>query len=367
MPIGRIALLNELSKILDKVLSDSDHDRPLAELDLGSAALADLHAHLDRHCSVEVSESAWEGFGTLNDIVTWYLNAMNDKRIKRQYSQIVNMPQMALTGLSESWLFKEMGDCHWHMLCEDLGLKSNEIFDEFRNRLYATFVRIRYEGTASLKHYLENDVIDITGRIKRFGNSLYFGQVDIASVEKNLHCSLVTTFSTRDSDCNNHKLTKGVPSSGNDNAVTSVSEMPKLVMDYVKLKKGTVQNVELGGHSFAVTDQALFERSYTLNPYTDINGVGLLYFAAYPLINDYCELEFFNSERMSGSHWALASSTVSRDICYFANCNIEDVITYRLNSYHLIANNRIAIQSTLLRESDGTVMARIFTIKQLES
>ena len=85
------------------------------------------------------------------------------------------------------------------------------------------------------------------------------------------------------------------------------------------------------------------------------------------MINDYCELEFFNNERMSGSHWALTSATVMRDVFYFANCNIEDVITYQLNSYHLIANNRIAIQSTLLRESDNTVMARIFTIKQLES
>ena len=367
MPIGRIALLNEISKTLDKILSDSDYDLQFEQLALDCAALDDLHLHLDRFCSVDISGNAWAEFLTLNDVVTWYLNAMNDKKIKKQYSQIVNMPQMALTGLSESWLFKEMGDCHWHMLCEDLGLKSNEIVDEFRNRLYATFVRIRFESSSSLKHFQENDVIDIAGRIQRFGNSLYFGQVDMACEEKVITCSLVTTFSIRDSNCDNHKLTKGIPTTGDSNAVTSVSEMPKLVTDYIKLKKRTVQTVDIGGHSFEVTDQALFELSYKLNPYTDINGVGLLYFAAYPLINDYCELEFFNNERMSGSHWALTSSTVMRDVFYFANCNIEDVITYQLNSYHLIANNRIAIQSTLLRESDNTVMARIFTIKQLES
>jgi hypothetical protein len=56
-----------------------------------------------------------------------------------------------------------------------------------------------------------------------------------------------------------------------------------------------------------------------------------------------------------------------RDVFYFANCNIEDVITYQLNSFQMIANNRVAIQSSLLRESDNTVMARIFTIKQVES
>ena len=143
MPIGKIALLNEIAKRLDKILSDGDYGLELAQLDLDTAALDDLHLHLDRFCSVDISDNAWTGFQTLGDVVTWYLNAMNDKKIKRQYSQIVNMPQMALTGLSESWLFKEMGDCHWHMLCEDLGLKSNAIFDEFRNRLYATFVRIQ--------------------------------------------------------------------------------------------------------------------------------------------------------------------------------------------------------------------------------
>ena len=30
--------------------------------------------------------------------------------------QTINMPQMALTGLGESWLFKELGDIHWAMI-----------------------------------------------------------------------------------------------------------------------------------------------------------------------------------------------------------------------------------------------------------
>lgn len=367
MPKSRIALLNEISNTLDKVLGESDCNLQFKDLDLESADLAALHSHLDRFCTVETADSSWTDFSTLNAVISHYLNAMNDKDIKRRYTQIVNMPQMALVGLSESWLFKEMGDCHWHMLCEDLGLQSNAIFDEFRNRLYATFIRIRYESTSSLKHYQENDQIDFTGRIQRFGNSLYFGQVTLTSDEKVIKCSLATTFSTRDSSCDNHKLTKGVPTGSEENVVTKMSEMPRLVLDYIKLKKSTIPTIELGSHSFTVTNESLFETPYKLNPYTDINGVGLLYFAAYPMINDCCELEFFNNERLSGKHWALSSSTVMRDVFYFANCNIEDVIIYQLNSYHLIANNRVAIQSTLLRESDNTIMARIFTIKQVES
>ena len=212
MPKSKIALLNEISNTIDKMLGDSDCKLQFEELGLERLDVVALHNHLDRYCAVETDENAWASFGTLEEVITYYLDAMKDKTIKKRYSQIVNMPQMALTGLSESWLFKEMGDCHWHMLCENLGLKSNEILDEFRNRLYATFIRIRYESTNSLKHYQENDHIDIIGRIQRFGNSLYFGQVELATDEKMIRCSLVTTFSTRDSSCDNHKLTKGVPS-----------------------------------------------------------------------------------------------------------------------------------------------------------
>jgi probable biosynthetic protein (TIGR04098 family) len=96
------------------------------------------------------------------------------------------MPQMAQIGLSESWLFKEIGDCPWHMLCEDLGLKSNEIFDEFENRLYATFIRIRCKSRNCLKDFRENDALDIEGKIQRLGNILYFGQVDVNSSEKSI-------------------------------------------------------------------------------------------------------------------------------------------------------------------------------------
>ena len=285
--------------------------------------------------------------------------------VKKEYRQIVNMPQMALTGLSESWLMKEIGDCHWHMLCEDLGLKSNEIFDEIGNRLYATFVRIKFESSSSLKDYQENDLLDIFGTIQRIGNTLYFSQVDITCNDKSIKCYLATTFSTRESDSDNTKLTKGVPSTSDDTVIATISEIPKHIREIVKLKKSSINNIIVGNHSFDLTDDVLFKTTYKINPYTDINGVGLLYFASYPLINDVCELGFFDNKRISDTHWALNSSTMTRDVFYFGNCNIDDLISYRLNSYQMINNKQIAIQSSLYRERDNAVIAKMFTIKQL--
>jgi probable biosynthetic protein (TIGR04098 family) len=287
--------------------------------------------------------------------------------VRKEYRQGVNMPQMALTGLSESWLMKEIGDCHWHMLCEDLGLKSNEIFDDIGNRLYATFIRIKFESRSSLKDFQENELLEISGTIKRIGNTLYFSNIDICCNDKVVKCSLATTFSTRESDADNTKLTKGVPSTSDDTAVAEITKIPGHVLDIVRLKKNTIKTLLVRNHSFDLTDDVVFETSYKINPYTDINGVGLLYFASYPLINDVCELEFFNNRRKSATHWALNSSTMTRDVFYFANCNIEDAISYRLNSYQTIDNNQIALQSSLYRESDNVIIAKLFTIKQLST
>lgn len=284
---------------------------------------------------------------------------------RREYTQTVNMPQMALTGLSESWLMKEIGDCHWNMLCEDLGLKSNEIFDEYDNRLYATFVRIKVESNCSMKDFKENDHLHIVGSIQRLGSSLYLSEIDISSHKKEIKCSLATTFSARESDADNNKMTKGVPSGGDYVGITNVSKMPEHILDIVKLKKSSIQSISVSDHTFYVTDDVIHETLYKINPYADINGVGLLYFAAYPLINDYCELEYFNNKKFSECNWALSSTTMARDVFYLGNCNIDDFVSYQLNSYTIIDNHRIALQSKLSRKSDNVTMAKIFTVKRL--
>ncbi|MBT0663406.1 hypothetical protein KI809_03745 [Geobacter pelophilus] len=286
---------------------------------------------------------------------------------RREYRQVVNMPQMAMGGLSESWLMKEIGDCHWQMLCADLGLKSNEIFDEFGNRLYATFIRIKFESHNSLKDYQENDILKIMGETQRLGNSLYFGKIDVLCNKKRINCSLATTFSTRENDTDNTKLTKGVPAASDNDEIIKVSDLPEHILDIIRLRKASITTVNVSDHTFELTDNVVFTEKYEINPYTDINGVGLLYFAAYPLINDICELTYFNKNELVGANWALNSSTMSRDIFYFANCNINEAICYRLNSLTRIGSDHMALQSSLYRESDNTLMAKIFTIKQFRN
>ena len=87
------------------------------------------------------------------------------------------MPQMANSALSENWLLKELGDLHWKLLSDGIEQKSSEFKDEIGNRLYATFIRIYY-SLSNLKSFQENERIDFSGSIKRFGNSTYLSEIN---------------------------------------------------------------------------------------------------------------------------------------------------------------------------------------------
>jgi probable biosynthetic protein (TIGR04098 family) len=251
------------------------------------------------------------------------------------------------------------------MICDDLGLKSNEIFDDFGNRLYATFIRITFESNSSLRDIHENDYLDISGTIKQINSMLYHSTINLKCADKSIKCSLSTSFTLRENSSDNTKLTKGVPRANDDTKISTLSDMPKHILEIIKYKKSIIKNIALSNYSFNLTDDVINRQLYQLNPYTDINGVGLLYYAAYPLISDICELEYFNNKSQSDVHWALKSATMSRDIIYLGNCNIGDIIYHHLNSHQMIEENKIAIQSTLYRTSDNAPIAKLFTIKQL--
>ncbi|NQU31861.1 MAG: hypothetical protein HQ521_01390 [Bacteroidetes bacterium] len=273
----------------------------------------------------------------------------------------VNMPQMALEALSENWLFKEIGSIHWDMICKGLRTKSFDLKDDNGNRLYATFIRIRIILFSSLDHFRENDEINITGDIKRFGNSLYNSNIILDGNNKNIKAELLTSFSIRN-DTDNNKLVKSQPADV-ENSISEYYSIPEFANEYRLIKKGVLKEVKSGNTAFSVNEDFIFETNYIINPYYDLNGVGLLYFASYPIISDFCEAQYFNKEFNNAEKWEQSYYTLTRDVFYYANCNIDDEINYKLHSFEFIKNDKIKLCSTLYRKSDNTILAKIFTIK----
>ena len=124
-----------------------------------------------------------------------------------------------------------------------------------------------------------------------------------------------------------------------------------------------VNEIISGRHRFKLNDTVLESIKHTINPYYEINGVGLLYFAAFPMIADECTAAFLKTTMGMEDHDS-SYYTTYRDVFYFANCNASDRIRVDLNSIERLEGNKLKMTTSLYRESDNKLMARILTIKQ---
>jgi probable biosynthetic protein (TIGR04098 family) len=190
---------------------------------------------------------------------------------------------------------------------------------------------------------------------------MYFSEAQVSGKNASIHANLMTSFSIRN-QADNTQLTKS-EFVKLDNIIPELPSNPEFSEEYRKLKKGEMKHLNLAETEFQIHDKVLFEYTYKLNPYYDLNGVGLLYFASFPIINDVGEAAYFN-QKNKDDRWELTYFTLSRDIFFFANCNINDEVIYKLNGYENTANSTLKLSSSLYRKSDHTLLARIFTLKK---
>ena len=167
---------------------------------------------------------------------------------------------------------------------------------------------------------------------------------------------------TKREGTDNLELIKSQPNV-NKNTISELDPLPNFFNEYRLIRKGLMTDYVLSDASFDLVCVSEFETIYEPNPYYDISGVGLIYFAAYPIISDFCEAKYFNNLD-NQRNWETNFKTISHDIFYYANCNATDRIVYKLNQVEFYGDNRVKISSTLIRKSDGVIMANIFTLKQ---
>lgn len=288
---------------------------PFDQAGIDSFALVELRAAVESASGAAISDRTWTGLRRLSDIAALaggFAQEPENETFVRRRDHTINMPQMATGGLSESWLFKELGDLHWSMITEGLRTPSAQIVDGNGERLYATFTRIRLE-TEPLRRFGENDPLSIEGGMSRYGGGIFTSQIKGASSNsKTISAQTMSSFAKRGEHSSNRGLLKGQPVVPENCPISALAEKPDFAGEYGKVRR------ELP------TGTPLFECEYEVNPYHDINGVGLVYFAAYPIIADTCALGFF------GRPQAMQTSTVMRDVFYFSNADANDTLVYRL-------------------------------------
>jgi probable biosynthetic protein (TIGR04098 family) len=349
-------------------LTDANTDTPFADLKIDSFGLISLRIAVEQLAGRQIPDRIWGALVAPADLLALaggtaapsaaaapatpmphpaapapLAAAPSGRPASESRRTTINMPQMAMRGLSEAWLFKEMGDLHWHTLCKGLETPSSAIADSEGYRLYATFTRIRLELGAPLTEFRENDDLLLDLAPSRFGAGMFFGDIAIEGSRAAGTATLMTSFSKFGEAGANTSLMKGQPVIPEGCTIPALAAAPPFAQEY-----RTLRAEELPA--------ALFETEYTMQPVHDINGVGLLYFAAYPMIADLC----------AGLHGGPAlftnHSTTTRDICYFANAMPDETLVFRLHEWEQTPD-LVRYRATLSRKSDGKAMALIACTK----
>jgi len=349
-------------------VTEQDLKAPIKQSGIDSIDVVAIRVALEKHFNIELSDTEWYLFKSLEEALVYFVKnkTSEDSKTKREVKSIstqrnveIRMPQMANSGLSEGWLLKEMGDIHWSLLSHGLEQRSSDFSDGSGNRLYATFVRLKYSLNC-LSEFSENDDLILKSEIKRFGNSTYISDLEGSCNSKNISAQLMTIFSVRETG-DNSSISAGELKE-HLNHIEELVHMPELFNEYRLLKKNLIEEVKLGLVTFELDSEVLFSTIYQINPYTDINGLGLLYFASYPIISDFC-MTYFVIENINFSEFFEKFHTIDRDIIYFANCNAGDNVVFKLKTFRSVDSSIYKIATELYRQSDGALMAKIFTVK----
>ncbi|ANE50633.1 Pnap_2097 family protein [Flavisolibacter tropicus] len=347
-------------------VTEADLYLPINETNIDSLDIVVIRVALEKHFNHVITDPVWYQFQSLSEAIHYFHNSKSDEITSAASKDIeltdiveVRMPQMANSALSENWLMKYLGDVHWLLLSKGLVQSSSQFKDDLGNRLYATFVRINY-SLSSLKKFNENNIINFKGEINRFGNETYLSKILGDSNSNNIDATLMTIFSIRENGGNNEMVkTKPVQCV---NHIPEISHTPPFLDDYRLLKKSLLEEYACAFGTFDLSERSIFSCEYDLNPFYDINGVGLLYFASYVAIADKCILNYFKQENNS-INFCDDYHTVYRDIFYFANCNCNDTISFTLNNL-VIEEKLVKYVCSLSRKSDNKALAKVIAVKE---
>lgn len=278
----------------------------------------------------------------------------------------IEMPQLSANGLSENWLFKFCGNQHWQHLCQSVGKKSSELTDDALQRLYPTFVVISSRYSHPLSHFKENSSLEDSVDLSHFGRSFFCSTVNLSGAGAVIEQKMITAFVARIKEEKN-ELKKSTPASSLIYQSRELSILPPLLNQSKQLRKGELAVYEISGHKIALKKTGLnLVRRYEPSPYSDFNGANLLYFSSYPTICDTNERLLIQEHALIRlpNDWALSSSTIARDIYYYRNLDLGEVILVRINHFEQ-HDNEVSIHTTLLAEKDGQPIADVFTIKSI--
>ena len=266
---------------------------------------------------------------------------------------VLGMPHLCNAGLSETWLLKECGHRHWHLLAQASRRAAPDFCDAAGDPVYPAFVSVSLRD-ACLETARENQELGLVSRIVRISRTRFMsthelrvtgraiGRVFMMSVlVKRLRAGINRSIVRVDV----HGLPPIEPAAEWAHYVETINSLRSNQWDrYCGFNRAGV----------------MLQKRLAIDPCPsqDFNGVGFLYFSSFQACVDRAEWAFFRSSDIPPVR--------SRDIIYRGNIDLGDRIGARVMQLRR-TQHEFAHWHQLERGSDHAVIADSFTIRGKET
>ena len=258
----------------------------------------------------------------------------------------LGMPQLAFGGLAEGWLLKELGDRHWRLIAESVGLDDPDFRDMDGAPIYPAFCGTSIEG-ASFDQLGEHDDLIISSELARVSHTQFASRHRLQSRGGAVGAvSLSSAFVKRSRTGHNGALARVAPE----------------ILSRLPIQRGGAEITTLASavragvwHShFGFTPKGAEPRRWATFqpcPAQDFNGAGFLYFPSFSAFVDRAE-------------WAalgLTGLVTARDVIYLGNVDPGEEIHVTARGIRFTEED--VSHWCSVTAADDRVLAEVFTRK----
>ncbi len=260
----------------------------------------------------------------------------------------LGMPHLTPFGLSETWLLKDLGDRHWHLIAQASGLERPVFRDRAGDTVYAAFCGVAVRD-ARFDALREHDALVIASDIARVSRTQFASRHHLSCDGKSVGVvEMLSIFVKRTAAGQNRSIVRV--------AVEGLALMPlwpefsDLTARVPLLRRG-----DWSEHFGFRADAAEAGARTTLLPCPsqDFNGAGLLYFSSFQAAVDRVEWATVGSRYPD-------VSTAARDIVYHGNVDIGEAIAVEVCGLRETAH-RLDHWCRVTAASSGRVLADVFS------
>lgn len=294
----------------------------------------------------------------------------------------VGIPLMGRNNLAETPLMKFLEQMRWDHINQFSGVPSRQLADETGERLYATFYYLWmwFPRQTPMASFGENDRLTLVNTLSSYGNSVMDGysffypaswprekkiplkngkqaeEIGIPYIRSsNIFVSILQAPSW---------LKKSRLAQAGVNNIPRLAEVPE---SYPLVKKaGEDGRFGLPPEHFSRITPERLQVEYQIEPDRDLNGVGLLHFANYSMIQDIAERRLLPDKPLIpiGHDLLDARTVVTRESAYLASAHQSDSILVSIDAWmenpflsgHAapdMAPVRLFMNCEMVRQSDG--------------